>query len=449
VKRLCLVLLVACGSSTHVDPQPPATLPAPELAHTAPPVASASSTAPAPSADPRIAKMLKVVSKARGLAATRPVPGMTLERDALLARVKDHVLREVPHQAIVDEGLVYQLLGQIPTSFDYEKQTFALLEAQLAGYYEPADGTMYLAKDLPGSMAEMTLSHELVHALQDHHFDLKTRSKYMPGQSDLQTATSALAEGDATSAMIDVALISTGKTALDLDSKMFGELVKGSISSGDAGSPRVMGATLVAPYVDGTAFVNTMRARGGWAAVDAVWQVAPVSTEQILHPDKWVAHEAPVTVPPIAIASLGAGWATTQNDVLGELAVRTILEEWLPAQAATSAAANWGGDSAALIKNGKKSAFAWRIRWDAGRPGDQYAIGAFASIVPGAFAKAPIKETTFACTPRADRGPFAAMRKDRDIVIIAGPATTPETGTWTAEGDCKLARTWATEILSK
>jgi hypothetical protein len=345
---------------------------------------------------------------------------------------------------------VYQLLGQLPTTFDYEKQTYALLEAQLAGYYEPADGTMYLAKDLQASMADMTLSHELVHALQDHHYDLKARSKYMPGQSDLQTATSALAEGDATSAMIDVALQGTGRTALDLDSKMFAELVRGSLTGESTGnSPRVMAASLVAPYVDGTAFVNTMRKRGGWAEVDKVWTAAPATTEQILHPDKWSAHEAAITMPAIGMASLGAGWSTTQNDTFGELAFRTILEEWLAAPKAAAAASNWGGDSVALVKNGDKSAFAWRVRWDAANPADQFASDAFAAIVPGAFAKAPVKEPMFACTPRADRGPLAVMRKGRDVVMVAGPATTPENGKWAAAGDCNLARKWATEILSK
>lgn len=439
---------MGCGSSAKNEPPPapPKVQLAPELSHTDP-VPSATSSGPA--GDPRVEKMIKVVAKARLLEPTRNVPGVTLTRDDLLARVKAHVQREVPHQAIVDEGLVYQLLGQLPTTFDYEKQTYALLEAQLAGYYEPADGTMYLAKDLQASMADMTLSHELVHALQDHHYDLKARSKYLPGQSDLQTATSALAEGDATSAMIDVALQGSGKTALDLDTKMFADLVRGSLTGESTGnSPRVMAASLVAPYVDGTAFVNTMRRKGGWAEVDKVWTTAPTTTEQILHPEKWTAHEAAIALPPIAIASLGTGWATTQNDTYGELALRTVLEEWLPAAKAAAVAANWGGDSVALVKNAGKSAFAWRVRWDKS-PADKFATDAFATIVPGAFAKANVKEATFACTERADRGPLATMRKGNDVVLVAGPATAPETGTWASAGDCNLARKWATEILSK
>ena len=79
----------------------------------------------------RIARMLKKVSDARGLVAKSEVPGKTLDRLALLDRVKAHVAREVPKAAIRNEGLSMKLLGLLPTNFDYEAETYALLEAQL------------------------------------------------------------------------------------------------------------------------------------------------------------------------------------------------------------------------------------------------------------------------------------------------------------------------------
>jgi hypothetical protein len=73
---------------------------------------------------------------------------VVLPREELIARVKDHVSRELPPQAIRNEGLALQLFGFLPTPFDYEGAEYALLQDQLAGYYEPADGTMYMASDL-------------------------------------------------------------------------------------------------------------------------------------------------------------------------------------------------------------------------------------------------------------------------------------------------------------
>ena len=222
--------------------------------------------------------MMKRVSEARKLAALHPVPGVVLGRDALVARVKEHVDREVPPEAIRHEGLVLQILGFVPTSFDYEAETFKLLDAQLAGFYEPADGTMYMAADLQGESAEATLAHELDHALQDQHFDLKPHAKYEAGKSDAESAFDALAEGDATSTMADVLLshAAPGRTALDLPEHVFVEQVLESVSSGPtADAPHIMRTSLVAPYVYGTLFVNALRRRGGWSAVDAAWTALP------------------------------------------------------------------------------------------------------------------------------------------------------------------------------
>ena len=77
-----------------------------------------------------------------------------------------------------------------------------------------------MASDLGEDEAEATLAHELVHALQDQRWDLESRSRYRPGDGDRSEAVSALAEGDATSAMFDVmiarAALGQNKTALDL-----------------------------------------------------------------------------------------------------------------------------------------------------------------------------------------------------------------------------------------
>src|SRR5262249_46770037 len=188
-------------SPARTTPAPSATAP-PSVA-SAPPSATTTPTGPESRETRLIARTLKRVASLRQLEATRGVPGKTLPRDALIARVKDHVAREIPPDAIEKEGLVLRLFGFVPDQFDYAQEMFALLEAQLAGFYEPEDATMYMAGDLDGLNAEATLAHELVHALQDQHWDLKTRSKYRPGESDKSSALSALAEGDATSAMAD------------------------------------------------------------------------------------------------------------------------------------------------------------------------------------------------------------------------------------------------------
>jgi hypothetical protein len=443
---VAVALLGACGGAAK-----PAVRAA---AGTTPPNSSSVAAPPPPppvSARDRklIARTLKTVSALRGLQAKREVPGATLSREQLIARVKAHVAVEVPREAIRREGLVLQLLGLIPTKFDYEAETYALLEAQLAGYYEPADGYMYLANDLDEDNSAATLAHELVHALQDHHYDLKERSKYRPGQGDLSLASSALAEGDATSVMVDVLVRSLDpeKTALDLPGEVFSEQILASVNMGGASHvPRVMKASLVAPYVDGTLFVNALRRKGGWPAVDRAWKNPPTTSEQILHVEKWEAHEPALDVPEPTGAQLGAGWSVADRDTYGELGTRLAVAEWASDRDAKVAAEGWGGDRGVLFANGAQSAFAWKIRYDT----EAFAVRAHKILGPGLESKvgkpaAADASAGFACIERKELGPLAYARRGRDVVVTAGPAKTA--APWASAGDCALAKRWITSLL--
>lgn len=459
-----LAALVATAACASADPTPPST-PAPK------PIApQAALDAGAPKAvaavdagesDPnaesrRVARMLKKVASARKLAAKREVPGVVLDRPGLLARVKAHVDREVPKEAIVAEGAAMKLLGLIPTDFDYEKETYALLEAQLAGYYEPEDRSMYMAADLDNDNAKATLAHELVHALQDQHWDLGARSKYKQGQGDLSSSTSALAEGDATSAMFDVMLAGTGRTALDLPEDVFTEQIIESVSQGPSGrAPHAMRAALVAPYVYGTLFVHALRRRGGWELVNRAWERPPTSSEQILHPEKWIAEEAPIAVPAPPIASLGAGYAVVENDTFGELGTGLTFAEWMDETVAKTAALDWGGDRATLTRSGDAMALGWRITYDAPRAGaankKRASERAFAAITQAFAARgsaAARKDASFACFNRPEIGPLGVLHGAGGLVIVAGPTKAAKAGKWTSTGDCATSEKWAKEIAA-
>jgi len=399
--------------------------------------------------------MLRRVEAARGLASSKSVPAQRLGRDELIARVKDHVSRELPPEAIRDEGLALQLFGFLPTHFDYEAAEYRLLEEQLAGYYEPADQTMYMASDLGDDEATATLAHELVHALQDQHWDLETRSKYHPGEGDRSEAVSALAEGDATSAMFDVmiarALPGTRRSAAEIPDQVFIQQIRNGMSQGPgADSPRIMRSSLAAPYIYGTLFVNALRRRGGWSEVNRAWDSAPTTTEQILHLDKWDAHELPLTVSAPPFSSLGRGWAVADEDSEGELGARLAFEEWMDPAAAAETSSGWGGDRGVLVTSGDRFAFAWRLRFDEAPTKDARAVHAFAAIARALDKQlGPARATgaTFACRERTDRGPIAVARADNDLVFVLGPAHRGPSS-WSSAGNCALARRWVAEIAA-
>lgn len=413
---------------------------------------------PTPSLDSKdskqVARTLKQVSEMRGIAATKAVPGVKLERSALVAHIKDKALREYPAEALRREGLLLQIAGFAPPQFDYLGQMMKLLDAQLEGFYEPKTGTMYLAADLQGPQAQATLAHELVHALQDQHWDLKKRSDYKSGQGDLSLALGCLAEGDATSLMLDY-LMKPEKTALDIPPEAIRELMKGGIDMGDIQSvPHIMRSSLVAPYIEGIAFVNKLRRTRGWAGVDAAWERLPTSTEQILHVDKWEAQEGPLTVAAPSGAALGEGWKLEDQDTFGELGFALEYGEWMADDDARLAASGWGGDRTSVYTKGDELAYAVHERFDeAGKPQkpEAFAERAFGKLVPAlkkAFGKPALSDGGTICFERKNLGPLLFAKKDRELVMTAGPAKVGKDA-WTSTATCATAKKWADEIAAQ
>jgi hypothetical protein len=395
-------------------------------------------------ADRVVAAALAEMSRVRELAARGPVRGKTLSRNEMAAQVKRAIEREVPPEVVAAEGELLVALGVAPPSFDYPKALVALMSAELAGYYEPSEKTMYLASDLGRAEKAATLSHELVHALQDQHYDLGKLLDYHPDESDMQTAVHALAEGDATSAMLDELLAPRGAKATDLSDQLLGVQVRAAaqFSSAVTGVPDILKRSLVAPYVDGIGLVHFLRRRGGWAEVDRIWKAPPSSTEQLLHPEKLLAREDPI---PVAVPVPPAGGPSEPvfTDVLGEQSVRLLFEEWLPRAAAEAAASGWGGDRVVVFHADDRVAVAIHLRADSAEAATRQA----AALLRGVAAQrgAPARPNS-PCAERADLGPLRVERQGRDVVIVAGPYRRVGAAV-SAAATCREAAQWAARIF--
>ena len=453
-----LGVLAAC-SSTPPAPRPPVATESivgdaggePAVIHETPSGSEGSLT----SKDSRqVARTLAKVSEMRGIPSTKPVPGVKLERDALVAKVKDKALREYPPEALRREGLLLQIVGFAPPTFDYLAEMLKLLGAQLEGFYEPKNGTMYLAADLKGPQAQATLAHELVHALQDQKWDLKKRSDYKPGRGDEAMALACLAEGDATSLMLDF-IMKPEKSALDIPDDALRELMASGMNIGDIGSvPHILRSTLLAPYMEGLSFIHQLRRKGGWDAVDRAWERLPTTTEQILHVDKWESQEAAIEIAAPTANALGSGWKKDDEDSFGELGFALAFAEWMDVEDARKAASGWGGDRSAVYTRGDEMAYAIHVRYDAGTPKpESFADRAFGKVGPALkkslnTMKPSMSDASTICFERKDLGPLLFAKRDRDMVLITGPAKIAATA-WSSTSTCATAKKWAEEVASQ
>ena len=232
-----------------------------------------------------------------------------------------------------------------------------------------------------GPADESTYAHEFTHQLQDQHFDLDKLGIDVSDQSDRSLARLALVEGDATSAQ-------TTWMTQTLTSQELGEVFAAGLDPAALeafnNAPEYLRETALFPYQEGLAFVMRLVATGGYPAVDAVFADPPDSTEQILHPDKYVNREAPIAVKiPAGLAKkIGAGWTEVGQDTLGEMLLRLWLKIGGTAGAdATKAAAGWGGDRLALYRNPDgKTAIVLVTDWDTAADATEFDTAARAAL---------------------------------------------------------------------
>lgn len=147
-------------------------------------------------------------------------------------------------------------------------------------------------------------------------------------------------------------------------------------------APEFIKEDLLFPYLEGFTFAMTRFGNGGWQSVNQMYDDLPQSTEQILHPEKYVGERdepQEVTLPDLATV-LGSGWTRLDTDVLGELYVRIYLDTHVVEATSKAAAAGWDGDRYAYLKNDAGDGLlVWESVWDSQSDAREFfeAYGAF------------------------------------------------------------------------
>jgi hypothetical protein len=450
------------AAALTVSCAPAVTPPSPAMGGVAPATATPSLTAPlVPTKEQvlqdRLQGALAYISEIRHLPAKSAVKGRLIGRAEIESYISAQLDEETPPDVLeATEALLYAF-GTVDADFDYRQSIIGLMSSQLLGFYDPKQKTFFVGGDLSGDEADVTLWHELVHALQDQHYDLSHLTEWQPDQGDGQAAVHALAEGDATSAMLDAMLKPRGGTALELpDGLMRAQTLLGSAA---LTAPPVLVRSLLAPYVDGLAFTNYLRRRGGFAAVDEAWRSPPISTEQLLHPEKFLARELPLIVPLPPPPANTPELQERFHDVIGEQTLRMLLEEWLPAGSAAEAASDWGGDRLAVFSDQARQRWAigWHLRFDSVASAQRAFVALVRSLplterghgeraVADSMASAK-RVGDKVCRARHRQGPIALVRHGSDLGVTVGPfeRNTVAVG---SDPDCVSSLAWAAKIAS-
>jgi len=304
----------------------------------------------------RTDEIAKEVSKLRGLKIKQPIQRDVMDLDGLRKRLLTRFGEEYTPEQMAAEQLSLERWGLVPHGLDVHDVLLDVLTEQIAGFYDPEDRTLYIASRPAGTSdadlgwADMLMAHEIVHALQDQHFDLDKLTDLPRTEADAQLARQALVEGDGVVAMVELVLARQGIAppwGMDDAVAMMMKTMQASTDEGQdqlSRAPLVVRDLLMFPYAAGMRFVATLRARHPWKRVDQVFKDPPASTEQILHPELYLAKELPHRVAAKAPAAL-AGWTVVDDTVWGEAGWSVLLRQHgVQLDRASAAAAGWGGD---------------------------------------------------------------------------------------------------------
>ncbi len=332
---------------------------------------------PAPLDIPRMAEEVAVV---RQLDLLRPIPFETLDSQQLEAKLAEINEQEANPAETLAAEKVLRFLGLLPAGENLQALMDRLYGEQILGFYDPQEVRLYLVDRSGGNVGaagdlenwavldqeRIVVAHELVHGLTDQHFNLlRFDEPKWSADDDTATAVDCLIEGDA----------SLGETLyLTQEEQGWGSLlsllaagISQDSSQLDAAPPYIRDSLLF-PYQAGLLFVQTLYQEGGWTAVDKAYKEPPTSTEQILHPLKYIqGNDPPLPVSLTSSPPALADWRLVYENALGEFDFAAWFRTLLPSEEADLAAAGWGGCRYQLWEEGSRQSFLLSSRWDSAK----------------------------------------------------------------------------------
>jgi len=387
------------------------------------PAFSENAPAPPPASEQETANQIAgEIEQIRGLKFKQPVRVESQSVDDFGKYVSHELDTAVPKSIRENYGTIVRTLGLYkgPPIDDFSSLMTTVMTSQVGAYYDPEKRAFFVVMSgMPELMRGVLYSHELYHALQDQYFDLtRYTGTAHTINSDVRLARSAVVEGEATymmslwavqkmagqqptRAMMSQVVAMQSNMSMDQlrealkqpqVAEALGDDVKKSVDAA-RDIPAFIIDSMMGVYFKGMSFVFAVQDQG-WPAVEKLYgEYPPQSTEHILHPEKWLAREAPVSFEWPKFGKIAAlrDWQLLDDDVLGEFQWRTVFREQGLAAESESVAAGWGGDRYAVFKRKDSDATLLLLRtsWDSEQDAKEFA-DAYRRVWASKYANPPV-----------------------------------------------------------
>jgi hypothetical protein len=343
-------------------------------------------------------------------------------------------------------------LGLLPRDINLKEVMVRVYSEEIAAFYDTKTKTMHLIREPEAKLKKQptflerllgkkpgfdkdenktVIAHELTHALADQNFDIDAAQKAIKREhdDDRDLAYSALVEGEATLTMIGAQMNDwDGSQIKDIPAstldRVFSLMIPLMPMTGGASlreAPVILSETMIFPYLRGLVFCARLTNDGGWKALSDAYREPPLSTEQVIHPEKYRAKPDRPTRIDLGTLEPGEGWTEVGRNVVGEMQLAVLLRR----HGGKSAAAGWDGDRYAVFEgpNGRLG-LVWFSTWDSEEDAREFAQG-YARLQATKLESNPPAPEKAAGTS-SQNTVFALERRGVDVAVVEGfpPETT-------------------------
>ncbi len=338
------------------------------------------------------------------------------DKDDLIAVLRKDFEKEYPKSRYETLERIGEKIGFYVGKIETENDLLRMYSESIAGLYNPEDKTIHIVETnlldrLSNEQADryenqcgfkiamyddpvwqdwvkkhrndFTLIHELTHAAQDQNFDLKAWQDQYEANTDAMLAVKSVIEGTAEYTE-EAYLLEQFGAAWILDDERYDfyeifEQMRENEKTRYADDPEDACGKDVSyqyklsafPYNYGMALVQRRKGKGGWNAVHKMHYDYPMSTEQVLHPDKFFDAKKldwpTFIVPPDLYDTLPESFDFLDSDSMGEYRIYILLRDLIfEPRDAIRVSEGWDGDRYLAFNDTANGdlMFAWLSVWD-------------------------------------------------------------------------------------
>ncbi len=257
-----------------------------------------------------------------------------------------------------DPFFVYTMVFEAK-KINIKKVRKRILINNISGLYNERTKELYALTEYRNvnRINSLVIIHELRHAIQDQHFNLSQILGRLSDFDDRKLAVLAAVEGGATLVMVEYG----GFNPEVMTSYNAGALMSFSPFSNTAvlyNYPDILKHQLTMPYIAGLKFSHFILKKKKWKTVNFILKSPPVSSEQVLHPEKYLKNEKPRE---IEIGYKPQDYSLYHSGVIGEFYLSVLIKS---EGDFVDLAAGWGGDRFEIYRKPSDYILLWESSWD-------------------------------------------------------------------------------------